>query len=335
MRAIVLGLLVAATCAHARPVVAVLAQNDGTEITDFLVPYAVVAASGAADVVAVATSTGPVALWPALRLDVETTLDAFDHAHPDGADVVVVPAMHDSANPTTRAWLRAQAAHGATLVAVCDGALVLAGTGLLDGRRATGHFYSAPQRRRDFPAVHWVDDTRWVQDGRFVTTSGVSASLPASLHVVALLAGPERANAAAQAQGVARIDATHDSDAFHIGAREYWLGARNFVFGWPRDVWAIALRDGMDEIPLAFAADMLSRTYFSSALAVSPSPSITTRHGLRILADAAAPPAGSIPVRDVGAGARAPDDLLALLTSRYGPETASFVATQLEYPHRP
>jgi transcriptional regulator GlxA family with amidase domain len=216
---------------------------------------------------------------------------------------------------------------------VCDGALVLAGTGLLAGHRATGHFYSAAQRRTQFPGVQWVDDTRWVQDGKFVTTSGVSASLPASLYLVVLLGGPEGARAAADAQGVAGVDPSHESAAFHIGAREYWLGARNLLFGWPRDVWAIELRDGMDEIPLAFAADMLSRTYFSSATAVGES--ITTRHGLRILADAAPPPAGTIAVRDVGAGARAPDALLALLTTRYGPDVASFVATQLEYPHRP
>lgn len=337
MRALVLLVFLATSAtALARPVVAVLAQNDGTEITDFLVPYAVVAGAGVADVVAVATSPGRVDLWPALRLDVETTTASFDRAHPDGAAVVVVPAMHDAANPTSRAWLRAQAARGATIVAICDGALVLAGTGLLDGHRATGHFHSAAQRRRDFPAVRWVDDTRWVHDGAFVTSSGVSASLPAALYVVELLGGSERARAAATAIGLARFDATHDSDAFRIGAAEYWLGARNLLFGWPRDVWAVELRDGMDEIALAFAVDMTSRTWFSSAQAVSTAPSVTTRHGLRLRADVApaALPARAIPLRigtDVGEGARAPDDVLALLATRYGPTVSAFVATQLEY----
>jgi putative intracellular protease/amidase len=338
MRALVALLLLVsgAASAEARPVVAVLAQNDGTETTDFLVPYAVVAGADVADVVAVATAPGRVALWPALAIDVDTTTAAFDRAHPDGATVVVVPAMHDAANPTTRAWLRSQAERGATIVAICDGALVLAGTGLLDGRRATGHFHSASQRRRDFPAVQWVDDTRWVHDGAVVTTSGVSASLPAALYVVELLAGPERARAAARAQGLVAFDARHDSDAFVIGAAEYWLGARNLLFGWPRDVWAVELRDGMDEIGLAFAADMASRTWFSSALAVAPTPAVTTRHGLRVLADAtpAALPARAIPIRigtDVGEGARAADDVLALLATRYGPTVSAFVATQLEY----
>lgn len=332
-----LAVVCGAVVAQARPVVAVLAQNDGTEITDFLVPYAVLADSGVADVVAVATSPGPVALWPSLRVDADTTIERFDRAHPGGASVVVVPAMHDPANPATRAWLRAQAARGAMVVSICDGALVLAGTGLLDGRRATGHFYSAAQRRRDFPAVQWIADTRWVRDGAFVTTSGVSASLPASLYVVELLAGAERARDAARTQGVAAIDAAHDTGAFRIGAPEYWLGARNLLFGWPRDVWTVELRDGMDEVALAFAVDMVSRTWFSSATAVAPTPAVISRHGLRIHADATgdAAPARALPLRigvEVGEGARAPDDVLALLATRYGPEVAAFVATQLEYP---
>jgi putative intracellular protease/amidase len=336
MRALLLLLVATCTAVHARPTVAVLAQNDGTEITDFLVPYAVVANAGVADVVAVATAPGRVELWPALAIEVDTTTAAFDRAHPDGATVVVVPAMHDAANATTRAWLRSQAERGAVIVAICDGALVLAGTGLLDGRRATGHFYSATQRRRDFPAVHWVDDTRWVHDGPFVTSSGVSASLPAALYVVELLGGPERARETARALGLAGFDARHDSDAFAIGAAEYWLVARNLVFGWPRDVWAVELRDGMDEIGLAFAADMVSRTWFSHARSVAPTPAITTRHGVRVLADATpgALPARAIPVRigaDVGEGARAADDVLALLATRYGPTVSAFVATQLEY----
>ncbi len=340
MRTILAILLMAAT-ASARPTIAVLAQNDGTEITDFLVPFGVIASAGTADVIAVATAGGPVTMWPGLTIVADTTTDAFDRTHPGGADVVVVPAMHDAGNEVTRRWLRTQAERGAVIVSICDGALVLAGTGLLDGRRATGHFYSATQRRREFPAVHWVGDTRWVHDGPFVTTSGVSASLPAAVYVTELLAGATRAQEVAAAQGVGVVDATHDSDGFRIGTAEYWLGARNLLFGWPRDVYAVELRDGMDEVALAFATDMLSRTYFSHAVTVAPTETITTRHGLRVRRDVApdAVPSRAIPVRIGGTdgvvvreGAHAPDDVLAVLTARYGPDVAAFVATQLEYP---
>jgi len=337
--------VLAATTAQARqPIVAVLAQNSGTEITDFLVPYGVIAASGAADVQAVSTEDGTVKLWPGLMMLADTTIEKFDAVHPEGADFVIVPAFHDSSYGVTRDWLRAQAAKGATLVSICDGALALAGTGLLDGHSATGHFYSAEQRRRAFPNVHWVTNTRFVHDGKFISSSGVSASLPTALYIVELLAGRTRALEVAQAQGVPDYSATHDSDAFHVGTAEYWIGARNFLFGWPRDVYAVELVPDVDEVALGFAFDMLSRTYYSHALAVAPAVETTTRHGLRVLR-AATPDevaARAIPVRigaaagggglTVAAGARAADDVLAYLTARYGRPVSAFVAMQLEYP---
>jgi hypothetical protein len=50
-----------------RPVIAVLASNDGTETTDFLLPHALLQRAGIADVQAVAPRRGPVALYPACK----------------------------------------------------------------------------------------------------------------------------------------------------------------------------------------------------------------------------------------------------------------------------
>ncbi len=343
------AMLCGATAARARPVVAVLAQNGGTEITDFLVPYGVIASADAADVLAVSTQEGPVdlhtgGLMAVLKIVADTTIATFDRTHPAGADFVIVPAFHDSENATTRSWLRAQAGKGATLVSICDGALALAGTGLLDGHRATGHFYSAEHRRKAFPHVNWVANTRFVHDGKFISSSGVSASLPTALYIVELLAGRAQALEVARAQGLASYSATHNSDAFHVGAHEYWIGATSMLFGWPRDIYALELTPGVDEVGLAFAFDMLSRTYRSKALAVAPTDEITTRHGLHVLRAEApeAVPKRAVPVRiggpagaaglTVDEGARAPQVVLAYLTKRYGEPLAAFVAMQLEYP---
>ncbi len=336
------------SAAGARPVVSVLAQNDGTEITDFLVPFAVIASSDAADVVAVSTANGPIELIPGpflapLEIGAETTTEAFDQVHPAGADFVIVPAFHDSENLVTRTWLRAQAAKSATLVSICDGALTLAATGLLDGHRATGHFASANQRRKQFPKVEWMTNTRYVHDGKFISSSGVSASLPTALYVVELLAGRTRALEVARAHGAVSYEATHDSDAFRLGTYEYWTAARNLLFGWPRDVYAIELTPAIDEVGLAFVFDMTSRTFFARTLTVAATNPVTTRHGLHVLRSATqeAVPWGAVSVRiggpvrtsgvTIGEGARAPGDLLRYLTRRYGEPLSAFVATQLEY----
>src|SRR5262245_49217875 len=110
-----------------KPVIAVIAENEGTEVTDFLVPFAVIADSQLADVHAVALGEGPVMLHPSMvAVDLPQTTASFAALYPDGADLVIVPAMHMPDNPALASWLREQQAHGATLMSICDGAKVLA-----------------------------------------------------------------------------------------------------------------------------------------------------------------------------------------------------------------
>jgi putative intracellular protease/amidase len=52
----------------ALPIVAVVAENEFTELTDYVVPYGVLAQSGVAQVFALATQAGPVQLFPALKV---------------------------------------------------------------------------------------------------------------------------------------------------------------------------------------------------------------------------------------------------------------------------
>ena len=64
---------------------------------------------------------------------------------------MVVPAVHGTTIP--RCWTGCgSSAKGATVIGICDGAWVLARAGVLDGRRATGHWYSRSALARQFPA---------------------------------------------------------------------------------------------------------------------------------------------------------------------------------------
>lgn len=332
---VLLSLMLNGHVAEARPVVVVLAQNDGTEITDFMVPYGVIASADVADVIAVAPEAGRIDFMNGLAARVDTSLAVFDEAHPVGAQYVIIPAMHDGENPAVRNWLKAQSAKGAVLVSICDGAFVLAGTGLLDGRTATGHFYSYETRREDFPKVNWVRDMRYVSDGKFVTTSGVSASMPAALYVVELIAGREVALKAAQAQGLTDYSTAHDSAAFFIGWRDYAMAAWSYLTTWPRDAYVLEVSNGVDEVAVAFAGDMLPRTYRAR---VAFAGDVTTKHGLHLLRNEDVPEGASKVMLGggagdvvVGGGARAAEDVTAYLRGRYGAAMAQFVAAQMEY----
>src|SRR5262249_3941681 len=125
-----------------RPLVAVIGENEGTEITDFVVPYGVLTASGVVDVVDVSVHPGPITMLPGMKLAATETAASFDAKHPSGANFVIVPAVHRPTDPTLLEWLRSQARRGATIVGVCDGVQVVAAAGLLEHRSATGHWYS-------------------------------------------------------------------------------------------------------------------------------------------------------------------------------------------------
>jgi transcriptional regulator GlxA family with amidase domain len=90
-------------------------------------------------------------------------------------------------------WVRAQRATVPLLTSVCTGSLVYAAAGLLSRRPATTHWASLNLLSELDPTVITDVDARYVDDGDLITSAGVSAGIDMALHLVARLAGAERA----------------------------------------------------------------------------------------------------------------------------------------------
>jgi putative intracellular protease/amidase len=323
--------LAAPKSGRTRPQVVVLADNAGTETTDFIVPYGVLKASGVADVVSVSTEAGSVALFPALRVKTDMTIAQFDRTQPAGADVLIVPAMKRKDSPVLLEWVKGQADKGAVVVSVCEGAWVIAHAGLLDGKSATTHWFALDSMAGQFPGTTWVRDRRWVVDGNIVSTTGVSASIPASLALIEAIAGLPAAHSTARQLGVSSWDAAHDSSGFAFRARHVAQIAWNWLAFWRHETVELALADGVDEVAIALTADAWSRTMRSRVVAVHAGGSVRSRHGLEIESDEAL--AGA-PSRLPGARVAAKLDLDAIIdgiAARHGSATACWVAIGLEY----
>ena len=95
-------------------------------------------------------------------------------------------------------WLREQHARGATLGGVCVGSLMLAESGLLDGRSATTHWTSTKAFAERYPKIKLKADTPIVDDGDLITTAGLMAWSELGLRLVDRLLGPSIATATAR-----------------------------------------------------------------------------------------------------------------------------------------
>jgi transcriptional regulator GlxA family with amidase domain len=91
------------------------------------------------------------------------------------------------------AWIASTAARAEVTASVCTGAFLIARAGLLRGKTVTTHWEDVADFRALFPDIVVRDDRRWVDNGNFVTSAGISAGLDMSLHLVARLEGEDLA----------------------------------------------------------------------------------------------------------------------------------------------
>lgn len=87
-------------------------------------------------------------------------------------------------NARISAWLRSQARRVRRVGSVCSGAFLLAGAGLLDGRRVTTHWNSADRLAATYPSVIVESDRIYIKDGMTYTSAGVTAGMDMALALV-------------------------------------------------------------------------------------------------------------------------------------------------------
>jgi transcriptional regulator GlxA family with amidase domain len=114
-----------------------------------------------------------------------------DRTFGDVADPTVVivrggdaPTIKTMGNQAIRDYLRHAAETVPVVGSVCTGSLVLAAAGLLEGRSATTHW--AYHRLLERLGAKYLPQ-RWVEDGKFITSAGVSAGIDMALALVARL----------------------------------------------------------------------------------------------------------------------------------------------------
>nr|WP_306439710.1 DJ-1/PfpI family protein [Pandoraea pneumonica] len=93
--------------------------------------------------------------------------------------------LTDDLGPNVSRWLLDATARARRFGSICNGALVLAAAGLLDGKRVTTHWNDVDVLAQRAPSAHIEADRLFIQDGNLYTSAGVTAGIDLSLHLLA------------------------------------------------------------------------------------------------------------------------------------------------------
>lgn len=181
---------------------------EDIEVLDFCGPFEVFSATrlneekrreepSPFEVWLVAEHPGPVTTTGNMKVLPHHTFDNCPPLH-----ILVVPGgwgtRKELSNTVMLEWLRTRAAEVETLTSVCTGSMLLGFAGLLNGRHATTHWRSLNWMRDSFPAVSVEFEKHVVEDGRVLTSAGISAGIDMALKVVARTFGEPIARATAR-----------------------------------------------------------------------------------------------------------------------------------------
>jgi transcriptional regulator GlxA family with amidase domain len=125
---------------------------------------------------------------PTLRMIPNKTFEEVPHPFAFIVPGGVTPTIRAMGNEAIRSYVSSAAETAGVVGSVCTGACILASAGLLEGRQATTHwaFYKVLEQ---FGAKYVRK--RWVEDGKFITSAGVSAGIDMALQLAARLTDEE------------------------------------------------------------------------------------------------------------------------------------------------
>jgi transcriptional regulator GlxA family with amidase domain len=122
-------------------------------------------------------------------------------------DIVVLPGVADaqkiladpSFNNDILPWLKQMGADtNKIIMSVCTGGILLGKTGLLDGKKATTHYLALDLMKQLYPSIDTVGGVRFVDDGKIITTAGITSGIDGALHLVERINGKDVAKSAAE-----------------------------------------------------------------------------------------------------------------------------------------
>jgi putative intracellular protease/amidase/YHS domain-containing protein len=174
--------------------------SEGAVVIDFCGPWEVFQdvprigrAAGGFNLYTVAETTNPIHASGGMKIVPDYSID-----NAPTPKIVVIPAQSGASEPT-REWVRKVTRQSDLTMSVCNGAFLLASTGLLAGRSATAHHSAYSDLAMAYPNISVKRGVRFVEDGNLATAGGLTSGIDLALRVVERYFGQEMARKTAYA----------------------------------------------------------------------------------------------------------------------------------------
>ncbi len=173
---------------------------DDIEVMDFAGPFEVFSVTNELqkyeyfDIKVVAKNKTPVIAKNGLSINPDSSISDVKES-----DILIVPGgdgtrqvMEDS---EILIWIQEISQNTELTLSVCSGSLILAKAGLLDGMKATTHHEVFETLASVAPNTQIDREARFVDNGKIITSAGISAGIDMSLHVISRLYGEQTSRA--------------------------------------------------------------------------------------------------------------------------------------------
>jgi transcriptional regulator GlxA family with amidase domain len=156
---------------------------------DAMCPYHILSQIAGATVFFVAPKKGLISNQTGLKIQVDTSISEVKQL-----DILLIPGGAAetfllSQDNEILNWIREIDKKSTYTTSVCTGAWVLGATGLLNGKNATTNWYRAEEMLKKYGAN--FKQERYVRDGKYWTSAGVTASMDMSLAIIDELFGKQ------------------------------------------------------------------------------------------------------------------------------------------------
>lgn len=161
---------------------------NNIQILDFTGPYDVFAfKSKVFEVFTIGENMKPIETSYGLSVNPKYTFENCPQP-----DVLIIPGggiSKELAKENVIEWIARTAEKSQYVMSVCTGSFLIAKAGLLQGKSATTYNSAISSLRTLFPDIRVVSDQRYVDNGKVLTSAGISSGIDLSFHLIAKMKG--------------------------------------------------------------------------------------------------------------------------------------------------